>query len=131
LIVVDTSALIAILRAEDDAHAFTRSLAETPLCVIGAPTKFELLLVMGRPYCETGLGVATRLIENYSLEVRDWTSELSDIAGRAFVDYGKGRHPAALNFGDCMAYALAKSLDAPLLYKGDDFAKTDIRSALA
>lgn len=98
--------------------------------LIGAPTKFELLLVLGRPFGSQGLSIAAGLIESYGIEVCDWTSQLADIAGQALVSYGKGRHPAQLNFGDCMAYALAKSLNAPLLYKGGDFAKTDIRSAL-
>lgn len=59
-----------------------------------------------------------------------WSDALVAIARDAFLTYGKGRHPAGLNFGDCMSYALAKSLDAPLLYKGEDFAKTDVRSAV-
>ncbi len=130
MIIVDTSALIAILRAEEDSEKFARRLADAPLRIIGAPTKFELLLVLGRPYGEEGLAVGKSLLEKYQLEVCDWTSELADIAGHALVNYGKGRHPAALNYGDCMAYAVAKHFDAPLLFKGDDFAKTDVRIAV-
>ena len=80
----------------------------------------------GRP----GLLVAQDLLDENGIETVDWTNSLADIATEAFMRFGKGRHKASLNFGDCMAYALAKSLDAPLLYKGDDFAKTDIESAL-
>ena len=63
------------------------------------------------------------------LRVVEWTPAETLRAHDAFLRYGKGRHPAGLNFGDCMSYALAKSLDAPLLYKGEDFARTDIRPA--
>ncbi len=108
----------------------TACLANGQKCIIGAPTKFELLLVMGRPYGDNGLSIAVSLLAEYDLTVYDWTSQFADIAGRALVKYGKGRHPAALNFGDCMAYAVAKSFDAPLLFKGDDFSQTDVKSVL-
>lgn len=72
------------------------------------------------------------LIDTLRIEISAWTRQHADIAAEAFLRFGRGRgHAAKLNFGDCMAYALAKSLDAPLLFKGDDFALTDIRSALA
>ena len=87
-------------------------------------------MVMGGRYGPDGIVELNLLIEANDIEVVSWTSELADAAAEAFLRFGKGRHPAKLNFGDCMAYALAKSLDAPLLYKGDDFARTDIRSAL-
>lgn len=87
-------------------------------------------MVMGGRYGRDGIDELNLLIEANGIEVISWTGELADAAAEAFLRFGKGLHPAKLNFGDCMAYALAKSLDAPLLYKGDDFAKTDIRSAL-
>lgn len=76
-----------------------------------------------------GLEFCDAWLAGLSIDVRDDVA-LGGAAFAAFLKFGKGRHPARLNLGDCFAYALAKSLDAPLLYKGDDFAKTDIRSAL-
>jgi ribonuclease VapC len=129
LIVVDTSAVIAILQEEPDSATLMQALANTSRPVIGAPTKFELLMVASRPPGRED--DARQFLDAIGCEVADWTNELADIATEAFLCYGKGRgHAAKLNFGDCMSYALAKSLDAPLLFKGDDFTKTDIRSAL-
>ena len=130
MIVVDTSALVAILKREDDADTLTSAIAGAPQALIGAPTKLELLLVMGRKQQRAGVDDALALMNQLAIQVCDWTDAMSAIASEALLTYGKSFHPAALNFGDCMAYALAKSLDAPLLYKGDDFAQTDIRSAL-
>ncbi len=128
MIAVDTSALIAILQDEPEASEFLDILKTNDACVIGSPTKFEALLVAAkRP---TGQADISLLLSHASVDTLDWTEEHADIAADAFVRYGKGRHPAALNFGDCMTYAIAKALDAPLLFKGEDFSQTDIRSAL-
>lgn len=128
MIVVDTSALIAILQSEPEAPAFQSILSRTA-CVIGAATKLETLLVASRR--PTGQADVRTLIAACGIDIVPWTDDLTEIAAAAFLRYGKGReHPARLNFGDCMAYALAKSLDAPLLYKGGDFALTDVRSAV-
>lgn len=95
---------------------------------MAAPTKFELMMVAARrPH---GPYIAEDLIGAFGLQVIDWTDAHAELAIDAFLRFGRGRHPAALNFGDCMAYALAKALDAPLLYKGNDFSQTDITSAL-
>lgn len=130
MIVVDTSVLVAILKKENDAETLAMTMLDRRDLVIGAPTKFELLLVTGRWMGEDGVIDAKELIDQLGIRVLDWTDSLSNEAASAFLRYGKNRHSAALNFGDCMAYALAKSLDAPLLYKGDDFAQTDIKAAL-
>ena len=96
---------------------------------MAAPTKVEMLMVaIGRKRIEAK-AVALDLLEQYRIEVVDFTDLLTALAIDAFDRYGKGRHKASLNFGDCIAYALAKSLDAPLLFKGNDFALTDIRPA--
>lgn len=105
-------------------------MARSDRLVIGAPNKLEVAMVMGGRFGRNGIVELQSLIEANGFEVLDWTNELAEAAAEAFLRFGKGRHPAKLNFGDCMAYALATSLDAPLLYKGNDFAKTDIRSAL-
>jgi ribonuclease VapC len=130
LIVVDTSVLVAILRQEPEHSDLLTRLSSADDFVIGAPTKFELLLVVGRWKAEDGIEKARRLLTYCDIRTIDWTDTLADVAATAFLNYGKGRHRAALNCGDCMAYALAKSLRVPLLFKGDDFRQTDIRSAL-
>ncbi len=129
MIVVDTSALIAILRAEPDAEVFIDALQASPRCVMAAPTQFEMLMVALGRRSEEGQAAADALLVEYQIEIIGWTHAHADLAIEAFRKFGKGRHKAALNFGDCMAYALAKSLDAPLLYKGNDFALTDLRAA--
>ncbi len=127
MIAVDTSALIAILQDEPEASEFLDILKTNDACVIGSPTQFEALLVAAkRP---TGQADIRLLLTRAGVDTIDWTQEHANVAAEAFLRFGKGRHPAALNFGDCMAYAVAKSLDAPLLFKGDDFSQTDIRSA--
>lgn len=131
MIVVDTSAIIAILFGEAGASALIERLMLPGRVLIGAPTLFEIRLVMGGRQQEEGIDDANSLLKKTGIETVPWTAELADLATDAFLRFGKGQgHPAQLNFGDCMAYAVAKSLDAPLLFKGDDFARTDIRSAL-
>lgn len=87
------------------------------------------MVAVGRK-AEPGRNMAEALLARFNISVVSWNDSHASIAADAFVRFGKGRHDAKLNFGDCMSYALAKSLDAPLLYKGDDFSKTDIKSAL-
>ncbi len=131
MIVVDTSALMAILNDEAEAEAICAILEKSSKNHLGAPTKFELLMVAAGRKGPIGASKANELIDGFQLEVVGWTGEMADMAAAAFIKFGRGSgHGAKLNFGDCMAYALAKSLDAPLLFKGNDFAKTDIRSAL-
>mgnify|MGYP000435638707 CR=1 FL=1 len=129
MIVVDTSALIAILYGEAELAAFARAIQRSKDARIGAPTAFEYRLVAsGSRSIHTAERIERVLAIRY-LRVVEWTPAETLRAHEAFLRYGKGRHPAGLNFGDCMSYALAKSLDAPLLYKGDDFTRTDIRPA--
>jgi ribonuclease VapC len=131
LIIVDTSALMAILLNESDSERYRVALARAERAILGAPTKLELMLVTGGRNGAKGLKAAQSLLDGFGAEVVEWSEAMADIAAQAFLRFGKGqKHPARLNFGDCMAYALAKSLDAPLLYKGGDFALTDVRSAL-
>ena len=128
MIVVDASALMAILLDEPDAEEMLNAILADDRPVIAAPSKFEFLMVAsGR---KPGSAAAARLLKSLTIVSHDWTDAHAEVALDAFHRYGKGRNKAALNFGDCMAYALAKSLDAPLLYTGDDFAQTDIKPAL-
>ena len=128
MIVVDTSALVAMLLNEPEARSFSDVIQTAGTAVVGAPSAFELQLVVQR---RLGVGhqqAADILLDAPELEIVAWTPALVPIATEALRCFG-GR-PARLNFGDCMTYALARSLNAPLLYKGSDFARTDIRSAL-
>ncbi|HEX4080883.1 MAG TPA: type II toxin-antitoxin system VapC family toxin [Rhizomicrobium sp.] len=121
---IDTSAVIATLASEPEAARFGDAIALDGHVVISAVNYVECALVLSsRP------GVRARLepwMEANSISVAIIDQALARGAIDAFERFGKGRHPAGLNFGDCFAYALAKSLDAPLLFKGDDFAKTDV-----
>ena len=130
MIVVDTSAIMAIFNEEPEAVEVASLLSSAGAACMAAPTRLELVMVaIGRKE-EPGRAMAEALLARFNVSVVNWTDDHASIAADAFLRFGKGRHPAALNFGDCMAYALAKSLDAPLLFKGDDFALTDITPAL-
>ena len=130
MIVVDSSALIAIVEQEHDAESFEDAILDADRVLLGAATKLETMIVAGARRGRSGIASAQALLDRMKIEIAPLTEELADVAVEAFLRFGRARHKAALNFGDCMAYAVAKSLDAPLLYKGNDFAKTDIRAAL-
>ncbi len=131
MIVIDTSAIIAILHREPESDELGAALYTAQRRIIGAPTLFEMRQVMGGRYGRAGIEVADDFLGDAGIETLDWTAHMADLATDAFRSFGKGQgHPAQLNFGDCMAYAVAKALNAPLLFKGDDFVRTDIPSAL-
>lgn len=132
MIVVDASALVAILKNEPDHAVFDDALTGRR-SLIGAPTLLELKMVLSGVFDDAIADrIVLRLLNEVRIEPVDFTSAMADAAVTAFRTFGKGRgHPAKLNFGDCMSYAVAKVLDIPLLYKGGDFARTDIRSALS
>lgn len=127
MIVVDTSAIVAVLCDEPEGARCRAVLENADLCVISAGTLQELLVVAdGR-----GLGdAARRLVAGMRMVVVDVTEDLAEAGARAYRRWGKGAHPAKLNFGDCFAYAVAEKWGVPLLYVGDDFARTDVRAAL-
>lgn len=129
--VVDTSAIVAILPRESDAALFDRALAEAPLRVVSAVTRVELSFVMEGRKRDIGRADLERLLREVPIEIAAVTPSHAELAIEAFRRFGKGRHRAALNIGDCFSYALAMAMDLPLLFKGDDFIHTDIRSALA
>ncbi|MEY3703573.1 MAG: hypothetical protein RLZZ561_1193 [Pseudomonadota bacterium] len=130
MIVVDTSAIMAILNGEPEAAAITDLLSSADDLIMAAPTQFELLMVAIGRKDAPGRDMAETLLAHFNMLVVPWTDEHARLAADAFLRFGKGRHKAALNFGDCMSYALAKSVDAPLLFKGKDFAETDVKAAL-
>jgi ribonuclease VapC len=131
VIAVDTSALIAILFLEPDAEAFQHRLSLEDVCLSAVSLQEASMVLAGRLRDETAWEELDDLVRITPIEVVGNDRILAELSRLAFLRFGKGRHPAALNFGDCASYALAKHRDIPLLFKGTDFAKTDIVPALA
>jgi ribonuclease VapC len=130
-VIVDTSALIAILRAEEDAERYARALADADECRISAASYLETAIVIDAVRDPIVSRKFDDLVAAADLIIDPVTGDHAKIARAAYRDYGKGSgHPARLNFGDCLAYALARSRSEPLLFKGDDFGHTDIASVL-
>ena len=130
MIVIDTSALVAILRREDEADEFLRLIAEVDHCQVSAVSLLETSMVLaGRIGDETAWRDLDDLIKVAAIEIVPQYENQARIARDAFLRFGKGRHRAGLNFGDCASYALARAHDAPLLFKGADFPQTDILPA--
>ena len=128
--VIDTSAIVAILFAEADAELFARAIALDPMRLISAGTVLECCLVVESELGEEGDRELDLLLLRAGIETIPFNAEQLAIARQAFRLFGKGRHPAGLNYGDCFSFALSKASGEPLLFKGSDFPKTDIRSAL-
>lgn len=130
MIVVDSSALIAILRREPEADAFLEIIAAADQCLLSAVSLLETSMVLaGRSGDASSWTELDARVAQASIEVVLQNAALTDAARAAFLRYGKGRDGAGLNLGDCAAYALASSRDLPLLFKGTDFAQTDIEVA--
>jgi ribonuclease VapC len=129
MIVVDSSALIAILDNEQDAAMYAEALAEADVALISAATLLETAIVMLNRHGERSARILDELVRDAGMEVESVTVQQVDLAREAYVVHGKGRGAAGLNFGDCFSYALAKATGAPLLFKGDDFSQTDIEVA--
>jgi ribonuclease VapC len=130
VIVVDTSALMVILRDEPEAEEFARILRDAQRPRLSAANLAELLIVLAGRTGVDNLAKVERFLARAGVEVEPVDAAQAARVNEAFLRYGKGRHRAHLNYGGCFAYALAKSLDMPLLYKGNDFAQTDVRPAL-
>jgi ribonuclease VapC len=129
-VVVDTSALVAVLLDEPESERFMEVIALDEHSVIGAPTLLETSMVLSDRKGVHGVASLRRFVRRFRLAVEPFRSADCRVAVRAFLVYGKGRHPARLNFGDCMAYAVAKNRRQKLLYKGDDFKLTDVEAAI-
>jgi ribonuclease VapC len=131
VVVVDSSAVVAIFRREPDWPSLWDVIEEASSTVISAASVLETMIVLdGRAGGRSSEAELRDFLWESDLEIRPVTASQVWIAGAAYRQFGKGYHPARLNYGDCFSYALAKELAAPLLYKGDDFARTDIPSAL-
>ncbi|MFN3511700.1 MAG: type II toxin-antitoxin system VapC family toxin [Phenylobacterium sp.] len=129
MIVVDASALVAVGEAEPGFERYVRAIVEAPQAMIGQVNYLEVGMVLIRRRVLADPTELDRWLGNLGVEI-DESGDLGADALAAYLRYGKGVHPARLNLADCFAYALARKLDAPLLYKGDDFALTDVRPAL-
>lgn len=128
--IVDTSALLAILFDEPDAERYARALADADTVRLSAGSFVEAAIVVEAQTNASGRGQFDALVRRAAIVIEPFTEEQAHIARQAYTDFGKGRHPASLNFGDCFAYALARATAEPLLFKGEDFGRTDITPAL-
>ena len=128
--VIDTSALLAILQDEPERRAFNEAIEAAETRALSTATFVETSIVIESRYGAEGLRDLDLLIAKANIDLIAVDAEQAHGARHAFSRFGKGRHPADLNYGDCFSYALAKVLHAPLLYKGDHFSQTDITAAL-
>jgi ribonuclease VapC len=128
--VIDTSALVAVLNDEPERHAFAAAIERDPVRLISAVSVLEASLVLeGRAGAEK-VDDLDLLLAKIGARIVVFTADDITSARAAYQQFGKGRHPANLNFGDCFAYALASSTGEPLLFKGNDFAQTDLVPAV-
>lgn len=128
--IVDTSALTAIFFGEPEADLYIQTIHEAERCRISAANFLELSIVIEGQIGAEALRQCDMFFRRAGIVIEPFTVEQAHLARQAFHDFGKGRHPAGLNFGDCFAYALAKVAGEALLFKGNDFRKTDILSVL-
>ncbi|MEB3982505.1 type II toxin-antitoxin system VapC family toxin [Mycobacterium sp. 663a-19] len=129
--IADTSAIIAILAEEDDAAVYGRAIAGADVRRLSAASYLECGIILDAQRDPIISRALDELIEEAEFVVEPVTERQARLAREAYADFGKGSgHPAGLNFGDCLSYALALDLREPLLWKGDDFGHTGVRSAL-
>lgn len=127
--VIDSSALVAIMLGESEKPAFIEAIAADSTRIAGAPTVFETSMVLLSRRGEVGLAEFRAFYARAAIQTTGFEPEQLDLAIDAFRRFGKGRHPAALNYGDCLSYALSKATGEPLLFKGGDFPRTDVACA--
>jgi len=128
-VIVDSSAVIAILLGEQDAPVFAAAIEDAEDAQKFAVSALEVSLVIGARKSSAGLRVWERFLKASDIRIVAFDADQLRIATNAWWVYGKGRHQAGLNLGDCCTYALAKSTGDALLYKGEDFRRTDLRDA--
>ena len=129
--IVDTSALVAVLLRESGFESVVTYLESADALAVGAPTVTETSLVLSGRLGRDARSKVARLLQEYEIVVVPFTAAHSEEAVEAFMRFGKGRHPAGLNFGDCLAYAVARLADQPLLCRGRDFSQTDLDMVIA
>ena len=126
--VIDTSALLAILLQEEEGAAFAEAIEEGPTRLLSAVSFLQTALVVETRKGPAGGRELDLALHHARVDIVPFDSTQAEIAREAYRRFGRGRHPAALNLGDCCAYALAVATREPLLFKGEDFAKTDLES---
>jgi ribonuclease VapC len=128
-VIVDVSALLAVVLDEPDGRRFAEAIVSSPRARIPAPTWFEAALAVDTKGDDLASRRFDDAVRSLRIELIAFTPEHAEFAREARRIYGRRRHPARLNFGDCMVYGVAKAEGEPLLFKGDDFSQTDIESA--
>ncbi|MER8976031.1 type II toxin-antitoxin system VapC family toxin [Mesorhizobium sp. M0045] len=127
--VIDTSAIVAILRNEPEALRLEKALVTNQIRLVPATCVLQARMVLVSRRGEHALAEIDLWLRKMEADIIAVDADLVDVATQAWLTYGKGRHPAALNFADCLSYALAKRADEPLLFIGNDFSQTDIEAA--
>lgn len=129
--VLDTSAILAILQDEPERRAFNEAIEAASERRLSAATFVELSIVIAARFGPEGIRDLDLFLATAAIKLVPFDTDQAQLARAAFSRFGKGRHPAGLNFGDCFSYALASAYDEPLLFKGNDFPLTDLRPAIA
>ncbi|HYJ20650.1 MAG TPA: type II toxin-antitoxin system VapC family toxin [Solirubrobacterales bacterium] len=129
--ILDSSAIVSVIEEEDGAADLAAALARARSVAVGAPTLFETAIVLIAREGKAGRRSLVRFLEDNEVAAISFGARHWAVAAEAFIRFGKGRHPARLNYGDCMTYATARLADDPLLCVGNDFARTDLQLALA
>jgi ribonuclease VapC len=130
-LILDSSPVVAALFREQGYRRFEQAMDDADLLAIGAPTLLEVNMVIAGAFGEHGRMLVSQFIDERGVLRIPFADRHAGVASEAFVRFGKGRHPAALNLGDCLTYATAQIADEPLLFVGDDFSRTDLTPALA
>ncbi len=127
--ILDSSAIVSVLREELGSERVAARMSSASTLAVGAPTLVETTMALFSKLGRDPRPQLTRFLREMQVEIIPFTDEHYEVAVDAFERFGKGRHPAALNFGDCLTYAVARLSGYPLLFTGDDFAKTDLTAA--
>ena len=127
--VLDTSALLVVLLNEPESTGFRGAIEDDPVRLLSAASLLEASIVIEARVGESGGRELDLLVHKAEIRVVSVDADQIDVARQAFRSFGKGRHPAALNYGDCLSYALSRVSGEPLLFKGNDFARTDVETA--
>lgn len=128
--IIDSSAILAVLFDEPDAAVYASAIASASSCRISAANYVETAVVVESQSPAAGGRQFDTFMRRAGIAIGPVTEEQALLARQAYADFGKGRHPAGLNFEDCFSYALAKAVREPLLFKGNDFSRTDVEVAL-
>jgi len=129
-VILDSSVVLAIMFGEAGYEVFLEGIKKATTCSVSAATFVEISIVAESRTGDSGIRQRDAVFRVARIKIQPVTEEQAHIASQAYSTYGKGRHPAGLNFGDCFSYALAKASGEPLLFKGNDFRQTDVEAAL-